>query len=345
MKTLNYINKLKNSNNNPERVYLQNEKEKNTMIMQNIHQTSRRSFNFNVFDSIPFNKNIITILDDTNKLRDKIKSPAKKKVDNEIFDLKMDKNNKKNDKNIYDSSKEIDLSSKGYNNLQQETKEDQEESTQFFQTQGYYREIISEKAKVENILRKEIIEIAEKLYIKKLDKANANEDLSYSLIKMSKINEELRIIRDQYEISSKELTNTINNFQIDNKITFTPESKKKGVTNSKTYKKPISQKMSLRETIPKSNLQIFNFINNEDEIDKKKQELKKKRYALDDNFRSHQSKLEENKFIVSNEISAKKKVVNKFEIEIRLLKNHFASLSKDQRMYYLDILINGLDVR
>ena len=48
---------------------------------------------------------------------------------------------------------------------------------------------------------------------------------------------------------------------------------------------------------------------------------------------------------LQKDIKERKKTITRLEVEVKLLKDHFNSLSKDQRLYYLDVLANGIDVR
>ena len=47
---------------------------------------------------------------------------------------------------------------------------------------------MAEKLKIENILRKELVDVAEKLYLKKYDRNIANQELTSLSLKLNKLN-------------------------------------------------------------------------------------------------------------------------------------------------------------
>ena len=76
-----------------------------------------------------------------------------------------------------------------------------------------------------------------------------------------------------------------------------------------------------------------------------KSEYSKKLLKLDQNLKKQKLIFEEKKVNLQDDIDMRKKKISIIEIEVREYKNRFNSLTKNQKDYYLDILMNGVDVR
>ncbi len=102
--------------------------------------------------------------------------------------------------------------------------------------------------------------------------------------------------------------------------------------DKKNTNQTVSSKISRQDSLREESLET-------------KSEFLKTKYNIDDEFKKISKKYDEAKTNLQHDIRDRKNKIQIIEIEVKLLKNHFNSLSKDQRVYYLDILINGIDVR
>jgi len=350
----NFLNQLRNSCNNEvlqkqmHNLYTRNDKERGAMLIQSVEPTTRGAFNFSVFSptlspykspnkvikdfksfDITGNKqesNINQIFDDENK-----KNFDSRKKLNEIIKVSNETDNRD------DTNRKISL------NLMTD------DSNYHIKNQEFYREVVLEKSKIENILRKELVEVAEKLYLKKIERNKALEDLTVCTRSLHKIKEDFMAIKDSFDTQVRKLSiqlqNSLtpknsNNDNRDAKLLNSPSSKSLASSRKNNNKnKSIKDKSDDQQHIvnPSS---IINSVPIEF-----KSEFLKKKYAMDDDLKLKEKQYEEQKAEIQSDLEARTKKVNILEIEVNLLKNHFYSLSKDQRVYYLDLLQQGIDVR
>jgi hypothetical protein len=218
-----------------------------------------------------------------------------------------------------------------------------------------YREIIKEKNKTENRYRKELMNIAKKILEKKILKKklqSVNSELHADLIKMQKEydkrKENINKKREQVEKNAGigfSHGNSGNSFSNSNNQAFNTLTTNKNVlavlvlgqsAGINPLPSPSSRRASIRKMMQtldeEEKLKKFNELNRKIDI------LDREQSDLDEHFKKASSKFE--KIIYDNKAQ--------FELttnEVKYLKRHFQSITKDQRVYYLDILKKGFDVR
>ena len=163
-----------------------NDKERSTMVIQNVESTTRNAFQFHVFSKPQkISKSNLT------EIKEDIKEIDEKKKLEEIIKVP---NSAKNNLNSFKKINENIVN-----------------AHYFVKTQDYYREVVAEKFKIEIILRKELIEVAEKLFLKKLEKKYAEEDLNKVLSQMQMLKEEYLNEVEDYKDKVRKLKNTFKN--------------------------------------------------------------------------------------------------------------------------------------
>ena len=375
----NYLNRLRNTVNNEnlnskiQNLFLRNDKERGAMVLHNVEPTTKAAFNFQVFlekykDRTNVEKNggkrhesILNSVDDTRKLQ-------------EILQVSNSSDNKA------DESRKI--SENIMNNP----------LNHHIRNQEFYRSVVAEKSKIENILRKELLDVAEKLHLRKYDRNKALDEIASVVIRLNKLKVEFLETKESHDKKILSLGATLINSNASSMFTapFSPSKKntekgfeakvKFNIGNSmnsgvnsyinanienitpKSSSKNSLEKLTLNGSIKEGKetpgrSQKKHSVKNEEPIETKiekaygnsslefKTVFLKKRNFLEEDFKKKEKKYFDISEILQNDINERKKSIKRMEVEVNLLKNHFNSLSKDQRLYYLDVLVNGIDVR
>lgn len=218
-----------------------------------------------------------------------------------------------------------------------------------------YREIIKEKNKIENRFRKELMNIARKILEKKILKKklqSINSELYVDLVKMQKDYDKRKqiIMRNKEQVGRNSSMgfshgNSGNSLSNSNSKVFNSLTSNKNVlavlvlgqsTGINPLPSPSNRRASIRKIMQnlddEEKLKKFNEINRRIEI------LERDQSDLDEHFKKAYSKFEK----IINDNKAHLELTTN---EIKYLKTHFQTLTKDQRVYYLDILKKGYDVR
>jgi len=194
--------------------------------------------------------------------------------------------------------------------------------------------------KIENIFRKDIIQVAEKMYIKKLEKKALEKENSILLKKLSLLKEEFEAFKALHEINKNKMqthTEELHHVRTPHKKNSREEydpsspigSTPKHIRNSikKTSVVNVDNELIIRSRTEAANHFVF-----EKQQYVKQYEIKRKTF---------EKRIKD----LSTEVTDVKKKITYAEIDIRLYSVHFDSMVKDQTTYYLEILFNGIDVR
>ncbi len=185
----------------------------------------------------------------------------------------------------------------------------------YYQSRDYYRDVISEKIKIENIFRRELISVVEKLHLKRIEKVEHKDQYTIILKHLSKLKEELELFICQHEAKKKQEEQEEITQKREVRTRSIPKKDSDLIVRAKT------------EIKTRSSLAYFEKLGKSKKYEEKKSQFEKKVVYMKKNL---------------DEINKKIKYI---EIDTRLYKVHLDTMIKDQRIYYLDILSNGVDVR
>lgn len=177
-----------------------------------------------------------------------------------------------------------------------------------------YRNIIKEKMKIENGYRKDLINVSQKLHELKIEKKNLEKINALSLREVEKAKRDLENYKENFILSKKEQENKFNELYFN----FIEEAKNNKNVNKK---------------------------NLEDDLYQMRKEYQNHIEDLENNLRNYKSNYEKKILELADVIKQNKVTILAKEKEIKQSKFIFNHLIKEQKIYYLDILKKGIDVR
>jgi hypothetical protein len=177
-----------------------------------------------------------------------------------------------------------------------------------------YRNIIKEKLKIENGYKKDLTNISQKLHELKMGKKNLEKINAHSLREAEKGKRDLEEFKENLVINKKEQENKFNELYFN----YLEEAKNNKNVNKK---------------------------NLEDDLYEMRKEYQNNIEKLDNDFRIYKSNFEKRALELSDIVKQNKITILAKEKEIKQNKFFFNHLIKEQKIYYLEILKKGIDVR
>jgi len=177
-----------------------------------------------------------------------------------------------------------------------------------------YRNIIKEKLKIENGYKKDLTNLSQKLYELKMEKKNLEKINAHSLREGDKARRDLEEYKENLVLNKKEQENKFNELYFN----YLEEAKNNKNVNKK---------------------------NLEDDLYEMRKEYQNNIEKLDNDFRIYKSNYEKRVLELSDIVKQNKITIQTKEKDIKQNKFFFNHLIKEQKIYYLEILKKGIDVR